>query len=163
MRRVLVVVGGGRFSGDSLRPLLDRLAEAHCSVVLAASTRAAVPVVETDEVTLVSLRPRRWDPRTGLGTVGAPTSATTSTSLPKKVLRRLATYLPTYPAGRRTWTRVRRHDLVGEAAKHADLIVAVNPGAVISVWELGRLNPDCQVVFGLSGVEAVLEAWRRAG
>jgi hypothetical protein len=160
MRRVLVVVGGGRSTGDSVRPLLERLADDHCSVVLAASSRAPLPVLESDDVTVVSLRPRRWQPRTGPGPVVTPPSAAAA-SLPKKVLRRLGTYLPSYPAGRRTWTRVRRHGGVLEAAQHADMIVAVNPEAVLAVWQLGRLNTRCQIVFGLSGVEAVLDRWRR--
>lgn len=160
MRRVLVVVGGGRSAGDSVRSLLERLAEEQCSLVLADASRTALPVGESHDVIVVPLRPRRRQPGTGSGSGQTPSAA--ALSLPKKVLRRLGTYLPSYPAGRRTWVRVRRSDRLLDAARHADMIVAVNPEAVLAVWQLGQLNTTCQIVFGLSGVEAVLDTWRRA-
>jgi hypothetical protein len=33
---------------------------------------------------------------------------------------------------------------------------------VLAVWELGRRHQEPEIVLGLSGAEAVLDAWRRA-
>lgn len=55
-----------------------------------------------------------------------------------------------------TWLHVNRDQWVRDRSDRADVLVAVDVGAVYSVWELARDNPHASAVFGLEpGVAAV--------
>ena len=173
-RRVLVVAGGAaKFSGRVVPPLLDRLLEEGCTVVLASAAPVPADVQELAGVEVVSLRPSRWLP------VGASTPAkkrairgTTRVTkayhrvVPKdfsaRAVRKAGKYYPEYLVGRQTWGWVRGSDAALAAAAEADLIVASNPDSVLAVWELGQRHAEPEIVLGLSGAEAVLDAWARA-
>jgi len=172
-RRVLVVAGGtAKFSGRVVPPLLDRLLEEGCTVVLASAAPVPAEVQERDGVEVVSLRPSRWLP---LG-VSKPTKralrGTTRVTkayhrvvprdLSARAVRKAGKYYPEYLVGRQTWGWVRGSDAALAAAAEADLIVASNPDSVLAVWELGQRHAEPEIVLGLSGAEAVLDAWRRA-
>jgi hypothetical protein len=42
------------------------------------------------------------------------------------------------------------------------MLVAADGDSVRAVWELGQRHAEPASVLGLSGAEAVLDAWRRA-
>jgi hypothetical protein len=173
-RRVLVVAGGtAKFSGRIVPPLLERLLEEGCTVVLASAAPVPADVQALEGVDVVSLRPSRWLP---LGTDAAPkrTPIRGSTRVTKayrrivrrdfsaRAVRKAGKYYPEYLVGRQTWGWVRASDASLAAAAEADLVVAANPDSVLAVWELGRRHQEPEIVLGVSGAEAVLDAWRRA-
>jgi len=173
-RRVLVIAGGtAKFSGRVVPPLLDRLLEEGCTVVLASAAPVPASVQELDGLEVVSLRPSRWLP---LGTAAAPrrkplrgTTRVTKAYhrvVPKDVtaraVRKAGKFYPEYLVGRQTWAWVRSSDAALSAAAEADLVVAANPDSVLAVWELGQRHAEPEIVLGLSGAEAVLDAWARA-
>jgi hypothetical protein len=171
---VLVVAGGtAKFSGRIVPPLLERLLEDGCAVVLASAAPVPADVQALERLEVVSLRPSRWLP---MGTAAAPkrTPIRGATRVTKayhrvvprdaaaRAVRKAGKYYPEYLVGRQTWGWVRGSDASVAAAATADLIVAANPDSVLAVWELGRRHQEPEIVLGLSGAEAVLDAWRRA-
>jgi len=172
-RHALIVFGGqGRFSARVLPPMITRLREAGCTVVLASAPPCPESLQEVDGLTVVSLRPERWHPS------GTPVPTTSGSgrrgpmgrlvgrldprSLSAGVDRRVRARQPEYADGRQTWSWVRASGDTMAAAAAADLVVAANAEAVRAVWELGRSHPGPEVVTGMAGVEGVLDAWRRA-
>jgi hypothetical protein len=173
-RRVLVIAGGtAKFSGRVVPPLLDRLLEEGCTVVLASAAPVPAEVQERDGVEVVSLRPSRWLPL-GAARPTRKRAVRGSTRVRKayhrvvprdfseRAVRKAGKYYPEYLVGRQTWGWVRRSDETLAAGAEADLVVAANPDSVLAAWELGQRHAEPEIVLGLSGAEAVLDAWRRA-
>jgi hypothetical protein len=153
---VLVVGGAARWRPRHLMPVIERvLQDGHTLVLVSAPKPTTVP--EAPGLTLVSLCPDRWRPD------GPRTKPRPPRELGRleawRERRRLARY-PEYAEGAETWEWARDHAQLWEALAGADLVVAGNGAAIRTVWEIGNQLPEPAVVFGMWGVETILESWR---
>jgi glycosyltransferase involved in cell wall biosynthesis len=74
--------------------------------------------------------------------------------LPRKNLRRAVDL----PYGERVWTRSHRDPWLRERARNAHVIVAVDDGAVYTVWQLAQRNRTAKAVMGfVPAISAVRE------
>lgn len=141
---LVLLVGVGQPARLALEDALPRLAAlgAEVDVVLARDTRAVLAGLPIRTVRVLSAsgrpagtrRPRRGTPRW---------FSEVARNRAVRHLRR-----PLGPDGT-AWLRMRRDPWVLEAAKSADVLVALDRLAIWPTWRLARRNPRAAAVYGL--------------
>ncbi|MER5890920.1 glycosyltransferase family 1 protein [Streptomyces sp. NPDC001941] len=67
------------------------------------------------------------------------------------------------PAGMRVWMQSRRDAWLSRRARRADVLVALDPGAVYTVWRLAQYNPAAKALFGLAPALKAVEGLKAQG
>ena len=61
------------------------------------------------------------------------------------------------PKGRRLWLRARRDQKLNRLARRAEVIVALDPNAIHTVWQFARRNRAADAVYGLAPALAAVD------
>jgi glycosyltransferase involved in cell wall biosynthesis len=123
---------------DSVRKFRDRGAN-----VYLAGTFQMAPVVE--ELALVDLNGLRQLPH--------------SLAARSSVVRRKA---QKSPPGMRVWMKAHRDRWLRQHARNAHVLVALDPGAVYTVWRLAQYNTTAEAHFGISPALKALEEMQQS-
>ncbi|AGJ54912.1 glycosyltransferase family 1 protein [Streptomyces sp. NPDC047804] len=67
------------------------------------------------------------------------------------------------PAGMRVWLQAQRDRWLRRRALKAHVIVALDPGAVYTVWRLSQYNPAAEAHFGIAAALTALDKLTRQG